>query len=281
MVEANLTDAPADAVVTVYNEPVAHINITLRSLLAQEQPFGCIWLVDDGSAQPVALLPGLIRHPSIHHLRHEPNQGISASRNRGIRLSNASFIACINAETDLDPRWLLTLLAELRDEKSGCAFTRLVPARRRFTSAWRFRFHEQKYPATPGPYFFAPGHAVLFRRSTLLQVGLYNEKLRKVEEDYDISWRLQQAGYACWYNPAPFTLSHQHDSLPELARKHMMRLVGNRQHHLSARQFFPIWWRDAVQRTGRNFIKMRWHLLPVDIWVMAGVWWYFLQQKHT
>jgi len=267
-------------VVTFFNEGTAAIRKTLEALLRQERPFSTIFLVDDGSTDPVAT--GVFgEYPNVQWLHNEVNMGISFSRNRVIQLSTAEYIACINIDVILHPRWTTELIRLLeQDPGIGCVFSRMEPEKNNLLSAWRFRFHEQKYNLPSGEVKFAPGHAVLFRRCELLSAGAYNPALKRVGEDYDISLRLQKSGLNTWYCNKSLSVSIQQDTLANLSRKQMVRITGNNLETMTGEVFFRRSFRIFLSRVMRNLGKGRLLFLPIDVIVFVRGFNYFKKAKE-
>src|SRR5580704_4418396 len=95
-----------DIVIPVFGERSDALSATLSASANQTSPVGTIFVVDDGSPEPVSLPDAAQSSPRVSLLRLSYNQGISAARNAAIALSDATFIACINTEVLPDPDWL-------------------------------------------------------------------------------------------------------------------------------------------------------------------------------
>lgn len=87
-------------VIPAYN-PGDHFEWALESVLAQSRPAAEIVVVDDGSAEPVA-----VADPRVRVIR-QPNGGPGAARNRGVAHTSAPLIAFLDA----DDLWLPNKLA--------------------------------------------------------------------------------------------------------------------------------------------------------------------------
>src|SRR5208283_4966184 len=89
---------PVDIIIPVYKERPDALAATIFACLHQSYPVSRIFVVDDGSPEPVSL-PDLGRFSSkVFLIRLAENQGISAARNSGIAHSNSPFLACVNSE---------------------------------------------------------------------------------------------------------------------------------------------------------------------------------------
>src|SRR5262249_4492385 len=145
------------------------------------------------------------RFPDIHLHQHEVNNYARAN-NFGVRTTTTPYVAFLNSDTRVDPRWLTTLVDALeKTPDAAAAGTRVVCPDGRLNSAaldflpdfhLRARgFGEQDR----GQYAFGEvtglsGCAILLRRAALREVGLLDEDFEMYYEDVDMSFRLRAAG---------------------------------------------------------------------------------------
>jgi cellulose synthase/poly-beta-1,6-N-acetylglucosamine synthase-like glycosyltransferase len=270
----NSTSLAVDAVIPVYGERGEALSATLCACVNLTHPVSRIFVVDDGSPEPVSLPDWARSSPQIFLLRLPENQGISAARNAAIALSNAAFLACINTEVLPDPDWLDTCLNYFSSHPSvGACYTRIVPQKPdRILTRWRMRFQEPKYPEQSGPALFAHGHAVLFRKEAVDAVGGYDVRYRRHHEDSDICERMKKAGWESHFVASSGCVSIQQDSLKELAAK---QLRDSGWYSPAESSLLPLYlhlskW--TCIRAGRNLLKGRLHFLPID----AAIWGYAL-----
>src|ERR1700686_761119 len=101
-------------------------------------------------------------------------------------------------------------------------------ADRRLLTRWRMRFHEEKYDRAAGPGLFAPGHAVLFRRRAIDDVGGYDLTLRRIGEDADICKRMQDANCGTHSVSQSRCVSIQDDTLQYLAQSNWFPTASTR-----------------------------------------------------
>jgi len=101
-------------------------------------------------------------------------------------------------------------------------------ADRRLLTRWRMRFHEEKYDRSAGPALFAPGHAVLFRRRAIDDVGGYDLTLRRIGEDADICKRMQDANCGTHFVSQSRCVSIQDDTLQYLAQSNWFPTASTR-----------------------------------------------------
>lgn len=274
-----------DAIICTYNESISKINSTLIGCLEQSTPFRKIYLVDDASTT-VFEAKELIDHPSINLIVLEKNKGISGARNTALKMSDADYVACINIEVVLEKNWLKSCLEFLVNKAdAGCVFGKLIPYKQTLLSKWRMRFHEVQFDSleSGNTYVFAPGHAVLFKKHALDEVGLYNESFRLTYEDGEICWRLRNIGYETYYINNVSCISLQDDNLLNLAKKQLLRLPGQLPEQITSemnyKKFFYEHSKDSIYRIGRNIYKRRLNYIFIDIPVYTLGFYYFYKSK--
>jgi glycosyltransferase involved in cell wall biosynthesis len=114
-------DHPLWVVVPAYDEE-AGIEASLDALAAQRNRDFVLCVVDNGSQDDTA---GVIRRWSANHpevatrLVHEPEKGVGAAADTGIRLAiaeGARFVARTDADNLPDPGWTAEMVASLRGD---------------------------------------------------------------------------------------------------------------------------------------------------------------------
>jgi cellulose synthase/poly-beta-1,6-N-acetylglucosamine synthase-like glycosyltransferase len=270
------TQTPSvDVVIPVYGEQPEALAATLAACLKQTHPISRIFVVDDGSPEPVRLPDLPQSSPAISLIRLSQNQGISAARNEGIARSTAPLLACINTEVLPDPDWLKTCVSYLLNHPGVCAcYTRLIPQKPlRLLTRWRMRFLETKFGEQSGPTPFAPGHAALFRKEAVAAVGGYEPRYRLHHEDSDICLRMKKAGWDTHYVAESRCISIQADSLRQLSKKELRERGWYSPAEGSLPNLYFSISRFTIIRMGRNLVTGRIYLLPVDAAIWATALW--------
>ena len=204
-------------VIPTYNR--AHtLAKALDSVLQQSLPADEIIVVDDGSIDNTASLI-VQAYPQVRYC-HQSNRGVSAARNRGIKMARQPWIALL----DSDDRWQADKLAQqarVIESNPDCVLshcdeiwirngTRVNPM--------------NKHKKMGGDIFehclplccVSPSAAVI-RRDVLLQLGLFDESLPACE-DYDL-WLRLCARYAVHFIEQALIYKYGgHDD--QLSRKH-------------------------------------------------------------
>jgi N-acetylglucosaminyl-diphospho-decaprenol L-rhamnosyltransferase len=176
----------------------------------------------DGTAEMVAR-----EFPEVSLTVNEANAGFSAATNQAIRAGTAPAILALNPDTRVTggalDRMLEVIdqhrevavcgpLLELEDGTLDHAAKRSFPtpisALGHFSGIGRrpgARGELAAYRApevAQGPVEAVNGACMLIRRAALDQVGLFDERFWMYMEDLDLCYRIREAGWLTWYEPA-------------------------------------------------------------------------------
>ena len=178
-------------VIPVYNRQHT-LKRALDSVMQQSSPADEVIVVDDGSTDQSADI--VSKHfPQVRLLR-QPNKGVSAARNAGIRSASSDWIALL----DSDDEWLPQKLATVRDAfgshpqevlfhsdeiwiRDGVRVNAMNKHRKRGGMIFEYCL----------PLCVISPSAAVIHRSVFDRVGLFNEALPACE-DYDLWLRLCQ-----------------------------------------------------------------------------------------
>jgi GT2 family glycosyltransferase len=271
----NPTPPVVDVVIPVYGERSEALAATLSACAKQTYPIARIFVVDDGSPEPVSPPGWAHSSTQVFLLRLSQNRGISAARNAGISRSQASLLACINTEVLPEPDWLASCANYLLMHPGvGACYTRLVSATpNRILTRWRMRFLEAKFAEQSGLSEFAPGHAVLFRKEALDAVGGYDVRYRLHHEDSDICQRMRKSGWETHYVAGSRCVSVQKDTLKQLAAKELRESYWYSPAESSLLRLYVYLSKWTIIRASRNLVKGRIYFLPVDAAIWASALW--------
>jgi GT2 family glycosyltransferase len=180
----------------------------LRSLLALDYPDYEVIVVDDGSADDTPAI--LARFPGVLAVR-QPNRGLSAARNVGLREAAGEVVAYTDSDCFADPDWLTHLVYQLyRSGAAAVGGPNLTPE-----DGWLAAC----VAAAPGQPTHVlesdqvaehiPGCNMAFDREALLAINGFDPQFRKAGDDVDVCWRLRQAGFWITFAPGAFVWHHR------------------------------------------------------------------------
>lgn len=170
----------------------AWVEDAVASVFAQTFDSWDIVLVDDGSTdrESIRLLDEMASWPRVHLVR-QPNAGLPAARNAGIATARGEFVVPLDADDELEPGYLETMLGALLaapDAAFAHCWARLFGA---VDAVW--------VPRPDNPYWQRLGNGivgcVLLRRRAWESVGGYDATMRRGHEDWELWLRLEAAGW--------------------------------------------------------------------------------------
>jgi glycosyltransferase involved in cell wall biosynthesis len=185
-----LSAAPLISVVIPCYNYAHFLGEAIESALAQTYPHLEVIVVDDGSVDNTPAVAA--RYPGVRYVR-QPNQGLSAARNTGLRCSGGSYLVFLDADDRLLPSALATGLLNLEAEPR-CAFAvghvELIAGDGRFlgTPVQDFPLQDQYLSLLKANYIWTPG-VVMYRRSILESVGGFDKSI-PASEDFDLNVRI-------------------------------------------------------------------------------------------
>lgn len=162
----------------------------IDSVLAQTYTDFELIVVDDGSTDPTPELLAAYG-PSIKVIR-QPNQGVSAARNAGIRASTGELVALLDSDDHWLPRKLerqIDLFAAHPDAQICQTEEIWIRNGVRVNPKKKHRKHSGMIFEKTLPLCLVSPSAVILRRSLFDEVGLFDERLPACE-DYDLWLRI-------------------------------------------------------------------------------------------
>lgn len=209
------------AIITPAFNVAAHIETAIRSVLAQGHRDWTMVVVDDGSRDDTAARArAATDDPRLTVLR-QPNQGVSAARQAGLRGTDAEAVLCLDADDWLAPSALQRLARALAAAPEAVAavgaYARVAPdgaAGRTVVPAGG----DLLRPLLVRNRFINGGH-VLIRRTAMDAAGPFRADLA-FGEDWEFWCRLARHGYFVPLpDPAPvlFALSRPQGAYRRLA----------------------------------------------------------------
>jgi GT2 family glycosyltransferase len=193
-----------------------------------------VMVVDNGSHDGSA---DMVVHafPTVHLIRNEANLGFGRGMNVGLRAlmaqtSPPDLIVLLNQDTLVDVGWLGALTSAMSADPTlgavGCKIRypdgRIQHAGLILERPRALAHHIGWYEADDGRFDqpmtmeFVTGAALALRRTTLEQVGLFDEGYAQAYfEDVDLLWRIRRNGYRVGYEPRATLVHHESLSLPD------------------------------------------------------------------
>lgn len=173
------------------------IESCLDAVLKQTFPLEEIVIIDDGSNDKTVELASCYPVKIVRQI----NKGLAAARNTAIKNMNTEFIASVDADCLPEPNWLEQLMSRFNSPKiAGAGGNLLETYSSTIFDIWRSVHMKQYWEKETTPSFLF-GSNTVFRKETLVEVGLYNEDLRSNYEDVDICEHLKKKGYNLIYEP--------------------------------------------------------------------------------
>jgi mycofactocin system glycosyltransferase len=173
-------------------------------------------VVDDGSLIPVSQDDLITTNCTVEVIRHPCNKGPAAARNTGLAACRTEFVAFL--DSDVVPRrgWLEALLGHFCDPAVALVAPRIVGTAHNDHLIARYEavrssldLGQREAPVVPyGKVAYVPSAAIICRRSTLRELGGFDEALHS-GEDVDLCWRLVESGSRLRYEPIAF-VAHDH-----------------------------------------------------------------------
>jgi len=184
----------------------------IESLLAQFLAPDEILIIDDGSQDKSVEIAS--RYPQVMVVRHATNRGLAAARNTAMQAARNELVASLDADCVADPSWLAELTRNLTDPCVAGVGGKLTEGVQRSTAdRWRAVHMPQHWGDAPvrGPaYLFGCNN--LFRKSAVLSVGGYDERMRTNGEDTDLCLRLRKKNWEFLYVPSARATHMRHDT---------------------------------------------------------------------
>lgn len=190
------THATFSVIIPTYG-PAPYLCDAVRSALTQSHPVEEIIVVDDGSPQPaVGVLGDLAAEVRVIRIDH---RGLPAARNAGIAASRGSYIAFLDDDDLLEPRYVeaVATLAAARPDLAVITTDSwfLVDGKRRgtFYEANEFPVTDQRAEALRRCFLTTK---TTVRRQALAAVGGFDETASNIGEDWDCWIRIALSGGA-------------------------------------------------------------------------------------
>jgi poly-beta-1,6 N-acetyl-D-glucosamine synthase len=205
-------------IVPAYNEEV-NILRTIENLLKTEYKNIEIVFVDDGSRDNTYSLvtEKFSTNPNVK-IYTKQNGGKASALNYGISMSNAEYVVCIDADTQLKPDAVTELIKYFDDEKVGAIAGNVkVGNHVNMLTNWQSveyitsqNFDRRAFDLLNG-IMVVPGAIGAFRKSALIKVGKFSTDT--LAEDCEITIRLLMEGCTVKYSHTAISYTESPETL--------------------------------------------------------------------
>ena len=206
---------------------------SLESLYHQTYTEREIILVDNDSTDGSV---GLVRErfPHVKIVELSENRGFAGGNSAGLSAATGQFVALMNNDACADRRWLECLIRPMvEDSKIGICASKLLEGRPQasvyegcgLTTAGvgfdRSAAEDVACYDFPVSVFGGCGAAVLYRRKVFDEIGFLDEEFFLYDEDTDLNFRAQLAGWKCAYVPDAFVFHKANATAGRLSETHV------------------------------------------------------------
>lgn len=194
-------DMKVSVIIPAYNEEVTVVQ-TLKSLLKTTYPNAEFIFVDDGSKDStVELVKANFGHLPNIKIYDKPNGGKASALNFGISKSDADFVVCIDADTQLKTDAITELMRYFyEDDIAAVAGTVKVGNKTNLITNWQSIEYitaqnmDRRAFDILNTITVVPGAIGAFRKDVIQEVGGFTTDT--LAEDCDLTMRILRAGYA-------------------------------------------------------------------------------------
>lgn len=206
------------AVVLYFND--VKISETIKSLENQTNKPKEIIIIDDCSD---IYLDEKLVNPNCRIMRNNRNMGRGYSRNLGIKECKSEFVVFCDSSNSLCENFIEKALNSFTNKKISAIFGRIIGNEDHtdICSKWREKnLFLETFPDNNIPYEVKSlsTYSVMLRKSHILSVGNFSQKLRQFE-DHDLGERILKQGYKILFDPLLHCISNKRDNLFQLATR--------------------------------------------------------------
>jgi len=195
-----------------------HLKVCFDSLRIQSEKQFTVILVDNNSSDESVKFTEEY-YPEVQIIKNKTNNGFAKAVNQGIKYSieklNSDYIILLNNDTECDRNFLKEMLKGFENKETGSVACKMLnfsdrtiiddagdfvkmtgsPYARGFGEKDNGQYDKKEF------IFGACAGAAAYKREVFGSAGYFDEDFFAYYEDVDFSFRLQLAGYKCFYNP--------------------------------------------------------------------------------
>ena len=187
-------------IIPAYNEELNAVR-TIESLLQQDYPNFNVIFVDDGSKDGTfeRVNTAFSGNPTVHAVT-KPNGGKASALNYGIHITDAEFVVCIDADTQLKTDAVSELMKRFTSDRVGAVAGNVkVGNERNLLTHWQSieyitaqNFDRRAFDLL-NCITVVPGAIGAFRRTAISDAGIFTTDT--LAEDCDLTMRLLRCNY--------------------------------------------------------------------------------------
>ena len=172
----------------------------------------CIFVDNNSTDQSIAQVAS--KFPSVKVISLINNKGYAGGNCEGLRSTTTEFVALLNNDARAEPDWLEQLLMPMIEDASiGICASKIVFTESGLLNSagdgltvagvgFNLGLNHAASDFVHSEFVFgACGAAVLYRRKMLDEIGFLDEDFFLYDEDTDLNFRAQLAGWKCAYVP--------------------------------------------------------------------------------
>jgi len=223
----------------------------LESVLKTDYPDFEVLFVDNASTDDSVkfIKREFDRNKKLRIIQNERNFGFAEGNNIGIKNAKGKYIALLNNDTKVDPKWLKELVKAIEPPEIGAAQSKLLrmdapdllDCAGGFIDYYGYAYQRgggqkaHKYNKI-AEIFYAKGAGIIIKREVLKRVGLFDPEIFMYFDETDLCWRIWLSGYKIVFAPtsivyhAPGLTASKLQGETRLyfyTRNHMLMLLKN------------------------------------------------------
>ena len=236
-----MSQSPAVAVVILNWNGQKYLEQFLPSVLAGTYSNYQVVVADNGSVDhSVDFLTN--NYPGIRLIRFPENYGFARGYNEALKQVEADYYMLLNSDVEVQPGWLQPMVDLLENDKhiAACQSKLLSYHNKKLfeyaggAGGWLDKYG---YPFAKGrvfdvaeedhgqydeaaPIFWASGAALFIRASVFHEMNGFDSYFFAHQEEIDLCWRIQLAGYTIYSCPASVVGRITNRNIPVRATRH-------------------------------------------------------------
>jgi len=181
-----------------------------------------IYVADNASTDDSVLFVKT-NFPTIKIIQNEVNGGYAKGYNDALKELKEPLLCLINSDVMVTENWLNEILVQFNKEPNTAAIQPKIlayknPKYYEYAGAAGGFLDKYAYPFCAGrifdtleedkrqyderkQIFWASGACLFIRKAVFDEVGAFDESYFAHQEEIDLCWRINNAGYGVWYNP--------------------------------------------------------------------------------